>query len=39
MEQIMNSQIKWNNILIHEEQKMEKGNKARSEHKTKVRLI
>jgi hypothetical protein len=28
MEQIMNSQINWNNILIHEEQKMEKGNKT-----------
>jgi hypothetical protein len=28
MEQIMNSQIKWNNILKHEEQKNEKGEQS-----------
>jgi hypothetical protein len=43
MEQIMNSQISWNNILIHKEQKLNKKEQNFCEHGTKswsgVRLI
>jgi hypothetical protein len=35
MEQIMNSQINWNNILIHKEQKLDKKEQNFSERGTK----
>jgi hypothetical protein len=35
MEQIMNSQINWNNILIHKEQNLDKKEQNFSERKTK----